>query len=209
MQMLITLVAKILDEVLLDVCNYWETDLLAGHKKGRKALRYPVQKLNILPCLAVILTSDSTSSKRTWTSTRAEQITLDDALVAPANRLKIGKSNIRLSSDLKSKKATLQVVYDVLKLTPFYKAFKITTDVPEIYMQEQMLQICPKLHDQAIEETIPFEEEILTFLRDLVYSGEIKVITDVNVNKLHQPWRSFAAVISKFLSGKSTGYDSL
>ncbi|GKF75839.1 hypothetical protein Tco_0225283 [Tanacetum coccineum] len=32
MQTLITRVAKILDEVLLDVCNYWETDLLAGHQ---------------------------------------------------------------------------------------------------------------------------------------------------------------------------------
>ncbi|GJX17452.1 retrovirus-related pol polyprotein from transposon TNT 1-94 [Tanacetum coccineum] len=40
--MLIMRVAKILDEVLLDVCNYWETDLLAGHQKGRKALRYPL-----------------------------------------------------------------------------------------------------------------------------------------------------------------------
>ncbi|GJZ67227.1 hypothetical protein Tco_0630467 [Tanacetum coccineum] len=169
--------------------------------------------------------------------TRAEQIALDDALVAPANRLKIGKSNLRLSSDLKSKEATLQVVYDVLKLTPFYKAFQITTDVPEIYMQEfwatatvhhhsihfkmnnkkhivnleyfrEMLQICPKLPNQQFEE-LPFEEAILTFLRDLGHSGEIKMITDVNVNKLHQPWRSFAAVINKCLSGKSTGYDSL
>ncbi|GJS29877.1 hypothetical protein Tco_0490497 [Tanacetum coccineum] len=153
---------------------------------------------------------------------------MDDALVAPANRLKIGKSNLRLSSDLNSKEATLQVVYDVLKLTPFYKAFQITADVPEIYMQEfwatatvhhhsirfkmnnkkhivnleyfrEMLQICPKLPDQQFEE-LPFEEEILTFLRDLGHSGEIKVITDVNVNKLHQPWRSFAAVINKCLS---------
>nr|GEU88990.1 retrovirus-related Pol polyprotein from transposon TNT 1-94 [Tanacetum cinerariifolium] len=33
-------VSKILDEVHLEVCNYWETYLLAGHQKGRKALRY-------------------------------------------------------------------------------------------------------------------------------------------------------------------------
>ncbi|GJS72360.1 retrovirus-related pol polyprotein from transposon TNT 1-94 [Tanacetum coccineum] len=145
--------------------------------------------------------------------TRDQQIALDDALVAPTNRLTISK------------------------ITPFYKAFQITTDVPEIYMQEfwatatvhhhsirfkmnnkkhivnleyfrEMLQICPKLPDQQFEEP-PFEEEILTFLRDLGHSGEIKVITDVNVNKLHQPWRSFAAVINKCLSGKSTGYDTL
>ncbi|GKE19945.1 hypothetical protein Tco_1431457 [Tanacetum coccineum] len=56
----------------------------------------------------------------------ADQIALDDALVAPADRLKIGKCNLRLSSDVTSKEATLQVVYDVLKLTPFYKAFQVT-----------------------------------------------------------------------------------
>ncbi|GKF65511.1 hypothetical protein Tco_0192028, partial [Tanacetum coccineum] len=49
----------------------------------------------------------------------ADQIALDDALVAPADRLKIskcGKCNLCLSSDVTSKEATLQVVYDVLKL---------------------------------------------------------------------------------------------
>ncbi|GKD82043.1 hypothetical protein Tco_1348882 [Tanacetum coccineum] len=88
--------------------------------------------------------------------TRDQQLVLDEALVAPANRLKIGKSNLRLSSDLNSKEATLQVMYDVLKLTPFYNLFQIIADVLEIHMQE-----------------------------------------------------SFAAVINKCLSGKSTGYDSL
>nr|GFA01462.1 retrovirus-related Pol polyprotein from transposon TNT 1-94 [Tanacetum cinerariifolium] len=34
----ILLVAKILDEVHLKVCNYWEKGLLAGHQKGRNAL---------------------------------------------------------------------------------------------------------------------------------------------------------------------------
>ncbi|GKD24134.1 hypothetical protein Tco_1225837 [Tanacetum coccineum] len=55
----------------------------------------------------------------------------------------------------------------------------------------EMLPIYPKLPDQQFEE-LPFEEEIIMFLRDLGHSREIKVITDVNVNKLHQPWRSFA-----------------
>ncbi|GJY46586.1 hypothetical protein Tco_0435649 [Tanacetum coccineum] len=69
----------------------------------------------------------------------------------------------------------------------------------------EMLQICPKLPDQQFKE-LPFEEEILTFLKDLGHSGEIKVITDVNVNKLHQPWRSFVVVINKCLSDKITAY---
>ncbi|GKE18990.1 hypothetical protein Tco_1426567 [Tanacetum coccineum] len=70
-----------------------------------------------------------------------------------------------------------------------------------------MLQIYPKIRNQKFDEP-PFEQEILTFLVSLSHSAEIRKITDVNVNKLHQPWRSFAAVINKCLSGKSS-YDSL
>nr|GEY46342.1 hypothetical protein [Tanacetum cinerariifolium] len=65
-----------------------------------------------------------------------QHVALDEALVPHASRLKIGKSNFRLRSDITSKESTLQVVYDVLKLTPFFKAFLVTADVPEIYMQE-------------------------------------------------------------------------
>ncbi|GJW24719.1 RNA-directed DNA polymerase, eukaryota [Tanacetum coccineum] len=50
-------------------------------------------------------------------NTRAQQKALDDELVAPANRLKIGKSNLRLSSNIKSKEPTIQMVLDALKLT--------------------------------------------------------------------------------------------
>nr|GEV08529.1 hypothetical protein [Tanacetum cinerariifolium] len=40
-------------------------------------------------------------------------------------------------------------------------------------------------------------------------SGAIRRHNDVNINKLHQLWRSFAAIINKCLTGKSSGYDSL
>nr|GEV09665.1 retrovirus-related Pol polyprotein from transposon TNT 1-94 [Tanacetum cinerariifolium] len=73
---------------------------------------------------------------------------------------------------------------------------------------EEMLHICPRLLGQTFDEP-PFEEEILAFLRFLGYSEVIRRLTDVNINKLHQPWRSFAAIINKCLSGKSSGYDSL
>ncbi|GJY30961.1 hypothetical protein Tco_0414456 [Tanacetum coccineum] len=166
----------------------------------------------------------------------ADQIALDDALVAPADRLKIGKCNLRLSSDITSKEATLQVVYDVLKLTPFYKAFQVTADAPEIYMQEfwasayvhnrsvrfkmnnkkhiigleqfrDILQICPKVGNKKFVDP-PLETEIIIFLASLGHSGDIRKLSDVNVNKLHQPWRSFAAVINKCLCG-TPSYDSL
>nr|GFB39806.1 hypothetical protein [Tanacetum cinerariifolium] len=65
-----------------------------------------------------------------------QQVALDEALVPYASRLRIGKSNFHLRPDITSKESTLQVVYDVLRLTPLYKAFLVTTDVHEIHMQE-------------------------------------------------------------------------
>nr|GEX74097.1 hypothetical protein [Tanacetum cinerariifolium] len=135
-----------------------------------------------------------------------QQFTLDEALVPLASRLRIGKSNFRLRSNITSKESTLQVVYDVLKLTPFYKAFLVTVDVPEIYMQEfwatatvhhhsirfkinnkkhivnleyfrEMLHICPRIPNKLFDE-LPFEEEILALLINLGNSGEIKKIAD-------------------------------
>ncbi|GJS73720.1 hypothetical protein Tco_0706561 [Tanacetum coccineum] len=135
------------------------------------------------------------------------------------------------------KEPTLQVVLDALKLTSFYKAFEITTGVPEIYMHEfwvtasrhhsslrfkrngkshtvnvdnfrDMLQICPKLLGQKFKDP-PFVEEILSFIRDLGHTSEIKVLSDVNVNHMHQPWRSFTAIINKCLSGKTTALENL
>ncbi|GKE27862.1 hypothetical protein Tco_1443246, partial [Tanacetum coccineum] len=69
-------------------------------------------------------------------TTKEQQKELDDALVAPENHLKIGKYNLRLSSNIKYKEPTLQVVLEALKLTPFYNAFEISANVPKIYMQE-------------------------------------------------------------------------
>nr|GEX00873.1 hypothetical protein [Tanacetum cinerariifolium] len=166
-----------------------------------------------------------------------QQVARDEALVPHAKRLRIGRRNFCLLSDIKSKESTLQLVYDVLRLTPFFKAFLDTTDVLEIYMQEfwatttvhhhsirfkmdnkkhivnlesfrEMLNICPRLPHQPFVEP-PFEEEIIAFLRFLRLSEAIRKLTDVNINKLHQPWRSFAAIINKCLTEKSSGYNSL
>ncbi|GKB13052.1 hypothetical protein Tco_0846975 [Tanacetum coccineum] len=128
----------------------------------------------------------------------ADQIALDDALVAPADRLKIGKCNLRLSSDVTSKEGTLQVVYDVLKLTPFYKAFQVTTDAPEIYMQE--FWATTYVHNRS--EILTFSSQVLVTLR------EIRKITVVMSINCITPWRSFAAFINKCLIGKPS-YASL
>ncbi|GKE49004.1 hypothetical protein Tco_1480262 [Tanacetum coccineum] len=63
-----------------------------------------------------------------------------------------------------------------------------------------MLQMCPKLPRQKFVDP-PFEEEILTFIRELGYPGNIKLLSDVKVDTLTQPWRTFGTIINKCLSG--------
>nr|GFB80448.1 hypothetical protein [Tanacetum cinerariifolium] len=140
-----------------------------------------------------------------------QQVAMDEALVPHAKRLRIGRSNFRLLSDIKSKESTLQLVYDHL-LTVHHHSIRFKMDnkkhIVNLDSFKEMLHICPRLPHQPFVEP-PFEEEILAFLRFLGHIGAIRRLTDVNINKLHQPWRSFAAIINKCLTGKSSGYDSL
>nr|GFC29048.1 hypothetical protein [Tanacetum cinerariifolium] len=67
--------------------------------------------------------------------------------------------------------------------------------------------ISPRIPNQPFADLLT-EEEILEFLRFLGHSHDIRYLTNVNVNKLYQPWRSFASVINKCLTGKSSGVDN-
>nr|GEY08531.1 hypothetical protein [Tanacetum cinerariifolium] len=140
-----------------------------------------------------------------------QQMAMEEALVPHARRLRIGRRKFRLLSDISSNESTLQLVYDVLCLTPFFKAFLVITDVLEIYIQEfwatttvhhhsirfkmdnkkhivnlesfrEMLHICPRLPHQPFVEP-PFEEEILAFFRFLGHSGAIRRLTDGSYQK--------------------------
>ncbi|GJQ95563.1 hypothetical protein Tco_0006702, partial [Tanacetum coccineum] len=163
-------------------------------------------------------------------TSKDQQIALDNALVAPENQRGIGKCNMRINPRMKPKESTYQVVLDALALTTCYPAFLITAEVSIIYMHQfwatvnkhkasyrfkidnkkfsvnvevfrEILNICPKIPGQEFDEP-PSEEETLSFIRELGHSREIKYITDVIVDHLHQPWRTFASIINKCLSGK-------
>nr|GFA78586.1 hypothetical protein [Tanacetum cinerariifolium] len=71
-----------------------------------------------------------------------QQVTLDEALVPSTKRLRIGKSNFRLPSNIQSNESTFH-----------------------------------RVPGQSFDE-LPFEEEILDFLRFLGHSAQIKTLTD-------------------------------
>ncbi|GJR02783.1 hypothetical protein Tco_0525767 [Tanacetum coccineum] len=127
---------------------------------------------------------------------------------------------------------------DAIALTPCYPAFLITVDVPEVYMHQfwnsvhkhdnfyrfkldkkkrfkltlevfrDIFQICPRVHGRDFDP-LPSEEETVSFLRELGHTGEINSLNDVVVDQMHQPWRNFAALINRGLSGKTSGLDKL
>ncbi|GJR49104.1 hypothetical protein Tco_1317207 [Tanacetum coccineum] len=170
-------------------------------------------------------------------TTKAQQIALDNALVAPENQRVIGKCNMRINLGMKPKEPTYQVVLDALAHTTCYHAFLITTKVLIIYMHQfwatvnkhnasyrfkidnkrfsvnvevfiNFLNICPRISGQEFDEP-PSEKEALSFIRELGHFREIKYITDVIVDHLNQPWRTFASIINKCLCRNVSGLDKI
>ncbi|GJV75133.1 retrovirus-related pol polyprotein from transposon TNT 1-94 [Tanacetum coccineum] len=115
-------------------------------------------------------------------------LALDDALVALADRLKIGKCNLRLSSDVTSKEATLQVVFNRCAKDQLL-SYKLSNhaDAPEIYMQE-FLGFCLFGNKKFVDP--PLEKEILIFLASLGHSGDIRKLTN-NVDYAYLLWEDF------------------
>nr|GEU37107.1 hypothetical protein [Tanacetum cinerariifolium] len=68
---------------------------------------------------------------------------------------------------------------------------------------KDIFEIFPRVQGQDFN-SLPTDEEIMSFLRDLGHTKEINSLNDVVVNHMHQPWRTFAALINKSLSGKTT-----
>ncbi|GKD20078.1 hypothetical protein Tco_1221781 [Tanacetum coccineum] len=165
-----------------------------------------------------------------------EQRALDDALVAPENCVVIGKCNMRIEPTKTQKEATYQVVLDTLKLSPCYKALLVTADVPKIYMHQfwftiskikdsssyqfkldkkkfrigvevfhEVLQIFLRIPNQEFVEP-PSHEDIVTFIKEIGYRGELEPITELYIDHMSQPWRTFASIIKKCLSRKTTDF---
>ncbi|GKA94297.1 hypothetical protein Tco_0816335, partial [Tanacetum coccineum] len=168
-----------------------------------------------------------------------EQVVARDELWVPtAERVNISTTNVRLETTVKQKEETFQVVIDVIKNSTCIKAFTILLMSPEIlinsscqtslrsktlrlifsladkkYMIDaevfrKILDICPRKEGKDFTE-VQNDEDTLTFLIDLGYSGPLHKYTNMFVDHMHQPWRTLAACINKCLSGKTASNDKL
>nr|GFA43032.1 hypothetical protein [Tanacetum cinerariifolium] len=112
-----------------------------------------------------------------------QQVARDEAFVPHAKRLRIGRSNFRLLSDIKFKESTLQLVYDEFwaTATVHHHAIRFKMDnkkhIVNLESFREILHICPRLPHQPFVEP-SFEEEILAFLHFLGHSAVIRKLID-------------------------------
>ncbi|GKC81418.1 retrovirus-related pol polyprotein from transposon TNT 1-94, partial [Tanacetum coccineum] len=134
------------------------------------------------------------------------------------------------------RETTYQVTLDALKLSLCYPAFLITADVPDVYMHQfwntikkikdtyayrfkldkqkfridtevfrEILQICPRLPNQDFIEP-PSEEEMVPFIKELGYTSKYDMLSEIHTDHMHRTWRTFAVVVNRCISGKSTDF---
>nr|GEU74103.1 hypothetical protein [Tanacetum cinerariifolium] len=65
-----------------------------------------------------------------------------------------------------------------------------------------------ELHNQAFVEP-PSKEELVTCIHELGYSGKCEMLSAIHTDQMHRTWRTFAMIINRYISGKTTGLDRL
>ncbi|GJY07105.1 hypothetical protein Tco_0374159 [Tanacetum coccineum] len=127
-------------------------------------------------------------------TTAAQQITLDNALVAPEKRVKIGKCNMRIDPEKTQKEPTYLVVLDTLALTTCYPAFLITAEIP--YSERFSRYVL----DFRIKNlmNLPLKKKLSPSSRNLATLEKVKNITAVgmyykkNIDFVALLWEDFA-----------------
>ncbi|GJS64787.1 hypothetical protein Tco_0679351 [Tanacetum coccineum] len=168
-----------------------------------------------------------------------QQAAREEKLVPTADRVKISATNMRIEPSVPQKEETFQVILDIIKSSPCFKAFTIIADVPKIYMQQfwftvKKLKKTPfyefDLDDKKFQVDVevfreilgiclkvpseyfvtpPSEKDLLAFLIEFGYKGPLDHLARMFVDHMHQPWRTLAIMINKRLYGKTSSNDRL
>ncbi|GJT83445.1 hypothetical protein Tco_1057787 [Tanacetum coccineum] len=154
-------------------------------------------------------------------------------------RVKISSTNVRLETIVPQKEETFQEVIDLVKNSLCFKAFIISADASEIFMQQFWYSIkkvqgtysyefllttkkCVVNADvfrtildicprvEGVNFTdVPDADTTLAFLIKLRYKGLLYKHTNMFLDHMHQPWRTLAAIINNCLSRKTSSNDKL
>ncbi|GKD57633.1 hypothetical protein Tco_1291020 [Tanacetum coccineum] len=137
-----------------------------------------------------------------------QQATLDNALVPLEKRLKIERCNARIAFSKPQREETYQFTLEALKLSPCCPAFLITAEVLEIYMHQFWNTIRKIIKTDAYNFKLD-KKKCRVDTEELGYSGKYNMLSAIHTDQMHQPWRTFAAIINKCIYGKTTRLDRL
>nr|GEX28519.1 uncharacterized mitochondrial protein AtMg00810-like [Tanacetum cinerariifolium] len=56
---------------------------------------------------------------------------------------------------------------------------------------------------------LPFKDELVSFIKELGYSGRCEMLYAIYTDQMHQPWRTFVSIINRCISGKITRLNRL
>ncbi|GKD93494.1 hypothetical protein Tco_1373331 [Tanacetum coccineum] len=108
---------------------------------------------------------------------------LDKAFVPIDDQVKIGACNMRIAPEKKQKEPTYQLTLDILK-------YNFGKPLPRTKFVE------PPPHD-----------ELVSFVKHLGYTGSLELVSEMYIDHMYQPWRTFLSIINGCLSGKSSSID--
>ncbi|GJY37157.1 hypothetical protein Tco_0422535 [Tanacetum coccineum] len=101
--------------------------------------------------------------------------------LCPTNlRFPPNKSNVRIDLEETQDEPLFDISLEILMNNIIYNALTHTTKVPLIYMQQ--------FWDTFISP--PIQDELVRFIKQLGYTDSLITVSQVVVNKLHQPWRA-------------------
>ncbi|GJZ26412.1 retrovirus-related pol polyprotein from transposon TNT 1-94 [Tanacetum coccineum] len=144
---------------------------------GRERIEFPINKLGMRSFTLETLKLLADEAEEIISITKEQQQALDDALVPREQRLRIGNSFLISTS------VSAIYMHEFWATDSYHKhciKFKMNKKNYSFDLEtfRDMLQIYPNLPGQKFEDPL-FEEEILAFIRELGYPGDIKSLSDV------------------------------
>nr|GEU99620.1 hypothetical protein [Tanacetum cinerariifolium] len=171
------------------------------------------------------------------TLTMAPPVRTDDQILPHIRWIPIGKSNCYLDLEKSQSNPIYKIAVDLLKNTNFFRAFKASSNLPSIYIQqfwdtilydkkagcykcqldEQWFDLTKETSREAFQITLvdrnqafaahPSIDGLIDFVNQLGYPKLVMNLSTVVTNDLFQPWRALLTIINLCLTGKTFGFE--
>ncbi|GKC66380.1 hypothetical protein Tco_1098978, partial [Tanacetum coccineum] len=112
---------------------------------------------------------------------KAKQVARDEKLVPTNDKVKIGNNNLRIDPSMTQREETFQVTLDILKNTPFYNTFLISTNI-DVDIFIKILDISLKVENQEFIKP-PSSDTLREFLRELGYKGKLAKSSEICLSR--------------------------